>query len=144
MFQFTGFTFISYVFRYKFQCITTGGFPHSEICGSRRIIGSPQLIADYCVLLRLLVPRHPSFALSSFTYTLTGTSCEKHSTPPPSRRRLSFSSLPLTHHWFSYTNLYVCIYLLCNCQGTIFLKFSNSVSFVFSSYLLPTPATPIF
>ena len=39
------------------------GFPHSEICGSRDICSSPQLIAAYHVFHRLLVPRHPPCAL---------------------------------------------------------------------------------
>src|SRR5262245_16707789 len=43
------------------------GFPHSEICGSRAICASPQLIAAYHVLHRLLTPRHPPNALSSLT-----------------------------------------------------------------------------
>ena len=42
-------------------------FPHSEICGSRDICSSPQLIAAYHVFLRLLVPRHPPCALYSLT-----------------------------------------------------------------------------
>ena len=41
------------------------GFPHSEICGSRDICSSPQLIAAYHVFLRLLVPRHPPCALNA-------------------------------------------------------------------------------
>ncbi len=40
-----------------------GGLPHSEICGSMPIRGSPQLIAAYHVLHRLLSPRHPPNAL---------------------------------------------------------------------------------
>ena len=43
--------------------ITSGGFPHSDICGSRDICSSPQLIAACHVLLRLPVPRHPPYAL---------------------------------------------------------------------------------
>ena len=42
-------------------------FPHSEICGSMCICHSPQLIAAYHVFHRLLVPRHPPYALSSIT-----------------------------------------------------------------------------
>ena len=42
-------------------------FPHSEICGSRDICSSPQLIAAYHVFHRLLVPRHPPCALISLT-----------------------------------------------------------------------------
>jgi hypothetical protein len=43
------------------------GFPHSGICGSRAICASPQLIAAYHALHRLLTPRHPPYALSSLT-----------------------------------------------------------------------------
>ena len=39
------------------------GFPHSEICGSMPISGSPQLIAGCRVLHRLSVPRHSPYAL---------------------------------------------------------------------------------
>ena len=41
------------------------GFPHSEIPGSKPACGSPRLIAACHVLLRLLAPRHPPYALSS-------------------------------------------------------------------------------
>ena len=41
----------------------SGGFPHSEIHGSKPIPGSPWLIAGYRVLHRLLLPRHPPNAL---------------------------------------------------------------------------------
>ena len=37
--------------------------PHSEIPGSKPILGSPELIAEYHVLHRLLLPRHPPNAL---------------------------------------------------------------------------------
>ena len=47
--------------------VFSAGFPHSEICGSRDICSSPQLIAAYHVFLRLLVPRHPPYALSCLT-----------------------------------------------------------------------------
>ena len=43
------------------------GFPHSEICGSKLMCSSPQLIAACHVLLRLLVPRHSPYALISLT-----------------------------------------------------------------------------
>ncbi len=42
-----------------------GGFPHSEICGSKVVRTSPQLIAAYHVRHRLLPPRHPRNALKS-------------------------------------------------------------------------------
>ena len=47
--------------------MSPAGFPHSGICGSRPICGSPQLIAAYHALHRLLTPRHPPCALSSLT-----------------------------------------------------------------------------
>ena len=53
------------------------GFPHSEICGSKLICSSPQLIAACHVLRRLLMPRHSPYALvrlnflySSYTLVL--------------------------------------------------------------------------
>ena len=41
----------------------SGGFPHSEIHGSKLILSSPWLIAEYHVFHRLLLPRHPPNAL---------------------------------------------------------------------------------
>ena len=43
------------------------GFPHSDICGSMDICSSPQLFAACHVLLRLLMPRHSSYALLRLT-----------------------------------------------------------------------------
>ena len=43
--------------------VCSAGFPHSDIRGSRDICSSPRLFAAYHVLLRLLVPRHPPYAL---------------------------------------------------------------------------------
>ena len=40
-------------------------FPHSEISGSMDICSSPKLFAAYHVFHRLLVPRHPPYALIS-------------------------------------------------------------------------------
>ena len=40
-----------------------GGFPHSEIFGSKGARASPKLIAACHVLHRLSMPRHPSEAL---------------------------------------------------------------------------------
>src|SRR5690606_35785283 len=42
-----------------------GGFPHSEIHGSKGIRTSPWLIAAYHVLHRLCMPRHPPIALKT-------------------------------------------------------------------------------
>ena len=44
------------------------GLPHSDTRGSMDICSSPRLFAAYRVLLRLLVPRHPPYALSSLIF----------------------------------------------------------------------------
>ena len=46
-----------------------GGFPHSEILGSKLVRSSPGLIAAYHVLHRLLAPRHPPNALISLHHS---------------------------------------------------------------------------
>ena len=46
------------------------GFPHSDISGSVDICSSPKLFAAYHVFHRLLVPRHPPYALYSLTILL--------------------------------------------------------------------------
>ena len=48
----------------------SAGFPHSEICGSRDMCSSPQLIAACHVLRRLPVPRHSPCALCSLTFRI--------------------------------------------------------------------------
>ena len=45
-----------------------GGFPHSEMSGSMLVCSSPNLIAAYHVLHRLLMPRHSPCALISLTF----------------------------------------------------------------------------
>ena len=45
-------------------------FPHSVISGSKAICASPKLFAAYHDLLRLLVPRHPPYALISLNLML--------------------------------------------------------------------------
>src|SRR5271169_5204211 len=75
MFQFPRFAFDPYVFRTKYLHLISvnaspscdgltitdieGGFPHSEIRGSKLVRSSPRLIAAYHVLHRLSAPRHP-------------------------------------------------------------------------------------
>ena len=49
--------------------VYSDGFPHSEISGSKDICSSPKLIAAYHVFHRLLVPRHPPYALTCLTIT---------------------------------------------------------------------------
>ena len=47
--------------------VSSAGFPHSDISGSSDICSSPKLFAAYHVFHRLLVPRHPPYALFSMT-----------------------------------------------------------------------------
>ena len=47
--------------------VCSAGFPHSDISGSKDICSSPKLFAAYHVFHRLLVPRHPPYALISIT-----------------------------------------------------------------------------
>ena len=61
MFQFPGFASTHYVFMCRYPSL--GGFPHSDIHGSKPARGSPWLFAACHVLHRLLVPRHPPNAL---------------------------------------------------------------------------------
>ena len=64
-----GFLLYDYIFIIGYLPIKTGEFPHSDICGSRDICSSPQLIAACHVLLRLPVPRHSPYALCCLTYS---------------------------------------------------------------------------
>ena len=77
MFQFPGFAFLNLCIQSRNTCFTTlliaaeagnnnivsGGLPHSEIHGSKLILSSPWLIAEYHVFHRLLLPRHSPNAL---------------------------------------------------------------------------------
>ena len=51
----------------KMTEVCSAGFPHSDISGSLDICSSPKLFAAYHVFHRLLVPRHPPYALISIT-----------------------------------------------------------------------------
>ncbi len=56
------------LFSKELSDITRTRFPHSEIPGSKVVCTSPRLIAAYHVLHRLLVPRHPPYALTNLTH----------------------------------------------------------------------------
>ena len=63
----TVFPHMTILFTICWLSIISAGFPHSDICGSMAICASPQLFAAYHVFLRLLVPRHPPYALIRLT-----------------------------------------------------------------------------
>ena len=67
MFQFAGFA--SYTYEFSAEYRLSGGFPHSEIPGSKHAPNSPGLIAECHVLHRLSVPRHPPNALLTLEMT---------------------------------------------------------------------------
>src|SRR3712207_3952871 len=64
-----------------------GGFPHSEILGSKLVRSSPRLIAAYHVLHRLSAPRHPPNALKALD--------RSHDRCPPALLRTADPSPPL-------------------------------------------------
>ena len=70
MFQFRRFPSYTYWFSVWCLIIKSSGLLHSEICGSILACNSPQLIAAYHVLHRLLMPRHSPCALYSLTICL--------------------------------------------------------------------------
>jgi hypothetical protein len=57
---------VSLLYLYRMICLQHIGLSHSEIFGLSLVCSSPKLIAAYHVLLRLLVPRHPPYALIRF------------------------------------------------------------------------------
>ena len=75
MFQFPGFALKTLCIQVLSTCLNpilsikdnnmklSGGLPHSEIHGSKLILSSPWLIAEYHVFHRLLLPRHSPNAL---------------------------------------------------------------------------------
>src|SRR3954452_18348171 len=88
MFQFPGFASNPYEFRVRYLHgtirsatspgvtpnavtirIVEGGYPHSEILGSKLVRSSPRLIAAYHVLHRLSAPRHPPNALKTLDHS---------------------------------------------------------------------------
>lgn len=58
-----------------------GGFPHSEMSGSKLVRSSPNHIAAYHVLHRLSAPRHPPNALISLDRSYY--QCPPLGRPPP-------------------------------------------------------------
>jgi hypothetical protein len=109
MFQFPGFACNLYEFKATYLLLITiipkpthslhecsslgmivieGGFPHSEIRGSKLVRSSPRLIAAYHVLHRLSAPRHPP-------NTLKALDCSHRRCPP--RPSVSTESLEIGH-----------------------------------------------
>ena len=140
MFQFPGFPSYTYLIQYRIHGSSPWGFPHSEICGSKLICSSPQLIAACRVLLRLLMPRHSPYALVRLNLTFASSSLyellEFHKTnncyfgfslqwkgfilfifdwfTPPFRWNCNFTQIGKTINWFSCISLNLNCPLICS------------------------------
>ena len=66
------------------QDTLAGGFPHSDIFGSKLVRNSPKLFAAYHVLHRLSAPRHPPNALKTLDHS--------HCRYPPRAMRATIST----------------------------------------------------
>jgi hypothetical protein len=82
----------------------SGGFPHSDIHGSKPIPGSPWLNAGYHVLHRLLLPRHPPNALFALDLIQKEQGCDRN------HNRLSSIKSILTHEAAAYRELLRLVY----------------------------------
>ena len=118
--------------------ISPAGFPHSDICGSQDICSLPQLFAAYHVLHRLLVPRHPPYALlrliiviCSRIFRFLKWSLLSVEAPRSHRSPDSFAA-PFEIDLFSRTEIFISLMSLSVRSGfpDLFLEFSRlSVSF---------------
>jgi hypothetical protein len=97
MFQFAGFASHGYGFTVRYR--SRGGFPHSDIPGSKGARASPGLIAACHVLHRLSAPRHPPNALRSLhsrpvTRSADGQKAESRRQRTEGRRQRRLASIP--------------------------------------------------
>ena len=96
MFQFPPFASFSLWIQERIPRVCLGGFPHSEISGSKVICTSPKLIAACRVLHRRQMPRHPPCALVYFQYHLRSSgSCLPAPTPGADFSGSAVSSLKM-------------------------------------------------
>ena len=95
----------------------SGGLPHSEIHGSKLILSSPWLIAEYHVFHRLLLPRHSPNAL--FALDLTQKKSDAV-TPPAGATLVHMAPLsPVKSHTFppEYMSVHSDYEQLHSCSG---------------------------
>ena len=114
MFQFSGYPSVYLCIQYTVirYCLT--GFPHSEICGSKLICSSPQLIAACHVLLRLLMPRHSPYALARLNFPLSFDSCSL----------LWIAWVSLNRIWFTLRSNFAITFLSCSYHLSVKLCFT--------------------
>ena len=123
---------ITYGFSYRYIDITLCGLPHSDISGSKLVCSSPKLIAAYRVLLRLLVPRHPSCALSSLT---TKKQSLKNCLPVSQHKLLTFADIYISLNInFFLQNFLQDIFF--NCQSSTAIQYLwQHLSLLFPRFL---------
>ena len=100
-------------------------FPHSDIHGLLNICFSPWLFAAYHVFLRLLVPRHSPYALSSLTFFILNF------------LSTSYSSLPI--HLYIFQCAFLCNFKLHITLSNFFQNWSMykcTISQFFNSFSL--------
>ena len=78
--------------------VLSARFPHSDISGSQDMCSSPKLFAAYHVFHRLLVPRHPPYAL--FCMTNMSNSFESIPTGQVLCRKPAFLRRNLFWRWY--------------------------------------------
>ena len=102
--------------RIRTWAFTSGGFPHSDICGSMAVCALPQLFAACHVLRRLLVPRHSPCALYSLTYELLFGNYRRTSWA------MRLVSIVWTKDWFAFCQINSSVALLISQQNTRNIK----------------------
>ena len=112
--------------QYAVTEVCSARFPHSEITGSKDICSSPMLIAAYHVFHRLLVPRHPPYALYSLTKMTSTCGCgfpsTIHSVGSFGLRFVTFdTSFDVSLGCLDYSIEYsIHFHSICGFQGTYF------------------------
>ena len=118
------------------------GLPHSDISGSKPILGSPKLFAEYHVFHRLLLPRHPPDALFLLDSSMrmwnpkkSHTSCGPFAYHPQDSKFLlwtlcSFSALAWNILLYSHANTFKRPHILIFINILVhflFTKFNNTL-----------------
>jgi hypothetical protein len=95
------------------------GLPHSDICGSIPICGSPQLFAAYHVFLRLWEPRHPPYALIYFFKRLfvSRLAAGWDISYVLARIKCTFYCTPITTYYYSFISMSMNSFVFLNPQS---------------------------
>ena len=118
--------------QYRTTEVCSARFPHSEICGSLNICFLPQLIAAYHVFHRLLVPRHPPYALTCLTKTrivFSYYSSRVHSVAHSLVAGISWFFLVCFYYWIFYLSKPIAPYYVLS-------QSPDSFAFALSCYML--------